>query len=338
MAGKNCVKGESCYLFSIPAYASHIYHSKNGKGLAGEITVPPTSLEFWNYTGHSKIVKEKNVIELADNNSYRFDKKNLLDYLKIVKQEYISSTLYEYVKFGKKGEEWKNINEFGWQYRYNHIMDEAFDTEFDAYMKITKDSDEKKGPRYYLSSKSDQYDFVIGYCLIPGFTNIRIDCEQKEDGTNVYTFFLEAIGFDNIEKIVKEKFEKKESKCSKEKEDKLFKKAKEKSEREKQEGKVTTTVVYDRNPEVSAYVKKRAKGKCDLCGKKAPFKDRKGLPYLEEHHVIRLADGGNDSIDNAVALCPNCHRKVHVIKSNDVNNSLLLRLMTYAEKEKKYRM
>ena len=33
--------------------------------------------------------------------------------------------------------------------------------------------------------------------------------------------------------------------------------------------------------------------------------------YLECHHVKLLARGGEDIIDNAVALCPNCHRKMH---------------------------
>lgn len=72
-----------------------------------------------------------------------------------------------------------------------------------------------------------------------------------------------------------------------------------------------TTSVYVRNAYVSAYVKKRANGYCDLCGEPAPFKDRNGEPYLECHHVDWLSRGGEDSIDNAVALDPSCHRKMH---------------------------
>ena len=34
-------------------------------------------------------------------------------------------------------------------------------------------------------------------------------------------------------------------------------------------------------------------------------------PYLEVHHIIRLADDGDDSVENAIALCPNCHREAH---------------------------
>lgn len=72
-----------------------------------------------------------------------------------------------------------------------------------------------------------------------------------------------------------------------------------------------TTNVYVRNAYISAYVKKRADGKCDLCDAPAPFKDRNNQPYLECHHVEWLSCGGEDSIYNAVALDPSCHRKMH---------------------------
>lgn len=51
-----------------------------------------------------------------------------------------------------------------------------------------------------------------------------------------------------------------------------------------------------------------------MCGEKAPFYDRNNEPYLEEHHVKQLAKGGSDTMDNVVAICPNCHRRVHVLK------------------------
>jgi 5-methylcytosine-specific restriction enzyme A len=64
---------------------------------------------------------------------------------------------------------------------------------------------------------------------------------------------------------------------------------------------------------VADYAKRKAGGICQLCRKPAPFKNRDGEPYLETHHIIPLADGGQDSIENVVALCPNCHRKMHVL-------------------------
>ncbi|MGX5612966.1 HNH endonuclease [Bacillus toyonensis] len=32
---------------------------------------------------------------------------------------------------------------------------------------------------------------------------------------------------------------------------------------------------------------------------------------MEVHHVVPLAQGGEDSIENAIGICPNCHRKAH---------------------------
>ncbi|CZF77186.1 HNH endonuclease [Grimontia celer] len=75
---------------------------------------------------------------------------------------------------------------------------------------------------------------------------------------------------------------------------------------------VVKTVVYERNPDVVVEVLSRAKGTCEKCLKPAPFiKKSNGAPYLEVHHQVRLADGGEDTVDNAIALCPNCHRQAH---------------------------
>lgn len=56
----------------------------------------------------------------------------------------------------------------------------------------------------------------------------------------------------------------------------------------------------------------RANGNCQLCEIPAPFNDSNGQPYLEVHHVVPLHNGGDDSLHNLVALCPNCHRKMQV--------------------------
>lgn len=71
----------------------------------------------------------------------------------------------------------------------------------------------------------------------------------------------------------------------------------------------------DRNPYISEYTKNRANGICDLCGQKAPFIDKNNKPYLESHHIITLAEGGPDVIYNTVAICPNCHRRIHILKN-----------------------
>ena len=71
---------------------------------------------------------------------------------------------------------------------------------------------------------------------------------------------------------------------------------------------------YIRDPKVRAWVRKKAKGICEGCGQPAPF-TKDDLPYLEVHHVKHLANKGSDRASNAVALCPNCHRRCH--HSND---------------------
>ncbi|MBE5394532.1 HNH endonuclease [Brevibacillus borstelensis] len=74
----------------------------------------------------------------------------------------------------------------------------------------------------------------------------------------------------------------------------------------------TKTRVFKRNPDVIAEVLVRANGICEKCKSPAPFiRASDGTPYLEVHHKIRLADGGEDTVENAIAVCPNCHRELH---------------------------
>ncbi len=85
-----------------------------------------------------------------------------------------------------------------------------------------------------------------------------------------------------------------------------------------------TSNTYVRDPYVAEYAKKRAHGICQLCGIAAPFEDKEGKPYLESHHIIWLSEGGDDSIENTVALCPNCHRKMHIVNTA-ADKAVLLR-------------
>jgi 5-methylcytosine-specific restriction protein A len=86
---------------------------------------------------------------------------------------------------------------------------------------------------------------------------------------------------------------------------------------------VTTSTTHVRNEYVAEYARRRAGGKCELCGKPAPFQNRSGEPYLESHHIKWLARGGGDTIDNTVALCPNCHREMHILDSKESRKLLL---------------
>lgn len=69
---------------------------------------------------------------------------------------------------------------------------------------------------------------------------------------------------------------------------------------------------YRRNQDVVVEVLERAHGCCEDCLLPAPFvRAKDGTPFLEVHHVVTLAQGGTDTVENAIALCPNCHRKRH---------------------------
>ena len=64
---------------------------------------------------------------------------------------------------------------------------------------------------------------------------------------------------------------------------------------------------------VAEFARRRANGHCQLCDLPAPFTDKFNEPYLELHHIRSLAKGGRDTVSNCVALCPNCHKKMHLL-------------------------
>lgn len=66
-----------------------------------------------------------------------------------------------------------------------------------------------------------------------------------------------------------------------------------------------------RSDAIRLYVLCRANGRCEACLTKAPFVRLDGSPYLEPHHVARLADDGPDHPATVIGLCPNCHRRAH---------------------------
>lgn len=73
----------------------------------------------------------------------------------------------------------------------------------------------------------------------------------------------------------------------------------------------TTTTTYSRSELPKRFARRVADGVCQGCGEPAPFIDKNGSPFLEVHHLYRRSDGGADDPDNVIAICPNCHRRVH---------------------------
>ena len=83
-------------------------------------------------------------------------------------------------------------------------------------------------------------------------------------------------------------------------------------------------ITRQRSEAVRVYVLRRADGKCDACQKDAPFLTINNRPYLEPHHIYRLSDGGPDTPDCVVAVCPNCHKEIHFgINGTSINEGLI---------------
>lgn len=112
--------------------------------------------------------------------------------------------------------------------------------------------------------------------------------------------------------LIQTKYEEKEKQAKRLDNETLAQRAKE-SQSEKTSVRNAVTTIYERNAYVSEYAKRRANGICQLCEREAPFKNKDGEPYLETHHIEWLSRGGTDTLDNTVALCPNCHRKMHAL-------------------------
>jgi predicted HNH restriction endonuclease len=66
---------------------------------------------------------------------------------------------------------------------------------------------------------------------------------------------------------------------------------------------------YQRNRRLVAELNQRYDGRCQMCA----FAPRLvyGVPAANVHHIVYLACGGEDTLDNLILLCPNHHEVVH---------------------------
>jgi 5-methylcytosine-specific restriction protein A len=85
--------------------------------------------------------------------------------------------------------------------------------------------------------------------------------------------------------------------------------------------------IYQRSRDVRNYILARAAGNCEGCKAPASFLRKDASPYLESHHIRRVSDGGPDDRLFVIALCPNCHRRVHAGQDGEGYNSSLLAAM-----------
>jgi len=146
--------------------------------------------------------------------------------------------------------------------------------------------------------------------------------DRNGDPRNVWIFPLQLV--DEHKPISKSKLaktlEKRIKKNKKLTADELLERIKSKKGSRKPAKRPTRSNYFQRDEDVILYSLLRAEGICELCEKPAPFVKSDGEGFLEVHHIQHLANDGDDTIENTVALCPNCHRKMHILgKRNDVN-------------------
>jgi 5-methylcytosine-specific restriction endonuclease McrA len=93
--------------------------------------------------------------------------------------------------------------------------------------------------------------------------------------------------------------------------------------------KVVSRNDFTRSPVVVMGAIARANGSCEMPECTALLFDKDDdSPYLEVHHIVTLAEGGDDTLLNAAALCPRCHRELHFGKKRLVLRTLLMKHIT----------
>lgn len=330
---------------NLPAYGSLIIEKDSG-GIGGEVFLREDEREFFNTTGKIVYQKGKNsstkqLYELNQENEYTFDFENLFAYLLDIKKEFQNHTLNSYKEFSRKTDENKRVDEYGWNARKNYIIDLKDNLSFQLYLKKSTNN------RCFFGSadSADIYTKIIAYTVVPNYTTMTIERIDNATGGAKYIFrlFLSK----DVEEVEETKQKNKAiAKLRKEKtvEELIAEAIKRQSSKTKENGnlaknpygyanrKKIVSNAYERDDIVAAAVKKRALGKCDLCEENAPFLDEHGQPFLEEHHVEWLVNGGADTIDNAVALCPNCHRKMHICNDYIDVEKLFAKIEMYKEK------
>lgn len=82
----------------------------------------------------------------------------------------------------------------------------------------------------------------------------------------------------------------------------------------------------ERSPLVRRWLLDNTGEACECCNK-TPFRKADGTTFREVHHIKRLADDGSDSVENAIAVCANCHRELHFgVSRDELVESLYVRI------------
>lgn len=217
----------------------------------------------------------------------------------------------------------KSIYEDRWIGNTLHYtgMGMAGDQKLDFAQNKTLNNSETNGVQVFLFEvfKEKTYTF-IGPVILSSIPYQELQPDESNTQRKVWIFPIQVAGnaTDHIldKDVIRHKEKSQQKKAKKLSNQELLKRSKHSQINGHREVK---SKAYFRSPYISELVKRLANGICDLCEQDAPFGNQAGEPFLETHHIIWLAQGGEDSLKNTVALCPNCHRKMHILsKPQDV--------------------
>ncbi|MEK3943530.1 NUDIX domain-containing protein [Paenibacillus sp. FSL H3-0310] len=203
---------------------------------------------------------------------------------------------------GKYPNEW--IEKFDVLKYYMFSFRSVFKSEY-KYNKAIIDSPKYGTPIYVFEKENEK-------CLLKGiYQYVKHEHEPSDDSR---WFILNKVNSFETQKVVTQNEYDQEinKQVSKSKRRNRSDRRNRLKEAEKVPSTVTvTSTQFVRNGDVIVEVLERSKGICEECKKPAPFLRRDFTPYLEVHHVKPLSEGGEDTVENAKAVCPNCHRAAH---------------------------
>jgi len=187
-------------------------------------------------------------------------------------------------------------------------------------------SNKNRTPIYIFESFQPNEYIYRGIAYLSKAPYIISEPDSQNNYRSVYKFPLTLIDdtFLIPESILEQTNEEITGKFDKLTEADIAKKAKEAGEHDHTLNFIYVTInKYTRSPFINKYIKNLAKGKCALCKLDAPFTDKNNEPFLHVHHIKYLANGGIDTPKNCVAVCPNCHAKIHNLESDEDKQILL---------------
>lgn len=162
------------------------------------------------------------------------------------------------------------------------------------------------GLLHFLGLKADFHGIFIGSAKDSAINALR---DSDQDFSDIIKFLDTSECVMNIQKLKDQELEDLQNSNR----DTPEARAKRIAESEKRPKRIRVySYTYRRNPDIVVETLLRANGVCESCKQPAPFlRASDGTPFLEVHHIKSLADGGEDTLENVLALCPNCHREKH---------------------------